>query len=69
MLKAASTGEILDDNLHETCQHFNLDFDQSRLRNQLAVLHDLVGRVNPTVQDIHKAILALGKHQTCFLKY
>jgi hypothetical protein len=46
VLKAASTGEILDDNLRETCQHFGTDFDHSRLRNQLAVLHDLVSRVN-----------------------
>ena len=42
ILKAVSTGEILGDNLRETCQHFDLDFDQSRLKNQLAVLHDLV---------------------------
>ena len=59
VLKAASTGEILGDNFRETCQHFDLDFDQSRLKkNQLVVLHDLVSRVNPTLQDIHKAILA-----------
>ena len=66
VLKAASTGEILGDNLHETCQHFDLDFDQSRLKNQLAVLHDLVSRVNPTLQDIHKAILALGTISSLF---
>jgi hypothetical protein len=66
VLKAASTGEILDDNLRETCQHFGTDFDHSRLRNQLAVLHDLISRVNSTLQDIHKAILALGTTASLF---
>ena len=66
MLKAASTGEILEDNLSETCKHFDQDFDHSRLKYQLAVLHDLVCCVNPTLQDIHKAILALGTTSSLF---
>ena len=66
VLKAASTGEILEDNLSETCKHFDQDFDHSRLKNQLAVLHDLVCHANPTLQDIHKAILALGTTSSLF---
>ena len=66
VLKAASTGEILEDNLSKTFKHFDQDFDHSRLRNQLAVLHDLVCRVNPTLQDVHKAILALGTTSSLF---
>ena len=66
VLKAASTGENLDDNLRETCQHFGTDFDHLRLRNQLAVLHDLVSQVNSILQDIHKAILALGTTASLF---
>ena len=72
VLKAASTGEILDDNLGETCQHFDLDFDQSRLRNLLAmaVLHDLVSCVNPSLpfKISTKLSLHLVQHQACFLK-
>ena len=65
MLKAASTGEVLEDNLSETCKHLDQDFDHSRLKNQLAVLLDLVCHVNP-LQDIHKAILALGTMSSLF---
>ena len=64
LLKAASTGRILDKNFTETCKHFGEDFDHSKLRNQLTVLHDIVGSVNPSLQDICKAILP----QVCFLK-
>ena len=66
LLKAASTGEVLEKNYSEACQHFSGDFDRSRLKNQLAVLHDVVGKVNPTLQDIHKAILALNTTLSLF---
>ena len=66
LLEAASAGRILDENLKETCKHFGDDFDHLRLKNQLAILHDLVGLVNPTLQDIHKAILALNTTSCLF---
>lgn len=56
VLKAATTGGVLDYNLSETYKHFDQDFDNSRLKNQLAVLHNFIHHVNPTFQDIHKAI-------------
>ena len=66
LLQAASAGRILDENLKETCKHFGDDFDHLRLKNQLAILHDLVGLVNPTLQDIQKAILALDTTSCLF---
>lgn len=68
VLKAASTGELLEDHLSETCMYFDQDFDHSRLNNQLAVIHDLICYVNPTLQDIHTAILVLGTASSLFSK-
>ena len=65
LLKAAS-GKILDGYFDETCKHFDEDFDHLRLKNQLAVLHDVIDTVNPTLQDIHKAILALNTTSSLF---
>ena len=64
--QAASAGRILDENLKETSKHFGDNFDHSRLKNQLAILHDLVALVNPTLQDVQRAILALNMTSCLF---
>ena len=66
MLKAASTEEVLEDYLRETCKHFDKDCDYSRLKNQLVVVHDCVCLVNPTLQYIHKVILTMGITSSLF---
>ena len=42
LLKAAGSGEMLEDNIEVVLQHFCEDLDRSRLTNQLAVLSDVV---------------------------
>ena len=57
---AAGTGEVLTENLEVVCAHFGDDLNQSRLRNQLSVICDLVESVTPSLRDIQQAVLALN---------
>ena len=64
LLRAAGTGVSAE----EVCDHYSQDLDRSRLRNQLAVVHDIVESVSPSLQDVKEAILSLTQPQPCFLK-
>ena len=66
LLKSASTGEISSEYFEEVCKHYGDDFDHSRLRNQLAVVKDIVNSVTPSLQDIQAAILSLKTTSSLF---
>ena len=48
------------------CDHYSQDLDRSRLRNQLAVVHDIIESVSPSLQDIKEAILSLNTTSALF---
>ena len=60
LISAAGTGEVLTEHLKQVCDHFGNDLDQTRLKNQLAVIGDIVEGVNPSLRDIQQAIFSLN---------
>ena len=57
LLKSASTGDI-SEYFEEVCEHYGKDFNHARLRNQLAVVKDVVNSLSPSLQDIQEAVLS-----------
>ena len=55
LLRAAGTGEVSAE-YFEVCDHHGQHLDHSRLRNQLAVLKNIVKSVSPSLRDIEEAI-------------
>ena len=68
LLRAAGTREVSAEYCEEVCEHYGQDLDHSRLRNQVAVVHDIVESVSPSLHDIKEAILSLNTTSTLFLK-
>ena len=66
LLRAAGTGEVSAEYCEEVCDHYGQDLDHSRLRNQLAVVHDVVESVSHSLHDIKEAILSLNTTSTLF---
>ena len=42
LLTAATTGDVMTENMKEVCGHLSVDLDEQRLKNQLSVLFDVV---------------------------
>ena len=66
LLKAVSTGEISSEYFEEVCEHYGQDLDHARLRNQLAVVKDIVTSVSPSLKDIQAAIFSLNITSSLF---
>ena len=66
MLKAAGVGQVLGNELMEVFKHFGDDLDRLRLRNQLAVLCNVVEGVNPSPRDIEHSVLSLKTASSLF---
>ena len=66
LIVAASSGNVLIENLKEVCEHFGEDLDELRLKNQLSVLSDIVNAPSPSLQVIQQAIQTLNTTSTLF---
>ena len=66
LIAAATTGDILMENMREVCEHFGEDLDEQRLKNQLSVLSDIVEDRSPCLKVIHQAILKLNTTSNLF---
>ena len=65
MLTAATTGDVMTENMKEVCGHFGEDLDE-RLKNQLSVLSDVVEGASPSLKVIQQAILSLNTTSSLF---
>ena len=66
LIQSASTGEISSEYFKDVCEHYGKDLDHARLRNQLAVVKDIVGLVSPSLKDIQAAIFSLNTTSSFF---
>ena len=65
LLTAATTGDVMTENMKEVCGHFGEDLDE-RLKNQLSVLSDVVEGASPSLKVIQQAILSLNTTSSLF---
>ena len=66
LITAATTGEVMMENVKEVCSHSGEDLDEPRLKNQLSVLSDIVEGVSASLRVIQEAILSLNTTSTLF---
>lgn len=66
LITAATTGEVMMENVKEVCSHFGEDLDEPRLKKQLSVLSDIAEGVSPSLRVIQEAILSLNTTSTLF---
>ena len=59
LITAATTGEVMMENMKEVCSHFGEDLEE-RLKNKLSVLSDVVEGTSPSLRVIQEAILSLN---------
>ena len=60
LITAATTGEVMMENMKEVCSHFGEDLEEQRLKNKLSVLSDVVEGTSPSLRVIQEAILSLN---------
>ena len=51
LITAATTGEVMMENMKEVCSHFGEDLEGQRLKNQLSVLSDVVQGTSPSLES------------------
>ena len=66
LLSAAGSAQVLEGNIETIVRHFGEDLDQSRLKNQLAVLSDAVTGVNISLKDVATNILSFASTSSLF---
>ena len=66
LLTAATTGDVMTENMKEVCGHLSEDLDEQRLKNQLSVLFDVVEGASPSLKVIQQATLNLNKTSNLF---